>query len=312
MKISTRSAAAAVMMLALTVSPLVEAKRVGGGKNYGVSRAAPATSKSTSIAPAAVQQPSAQVQQKKGPGWAGVAAGVATGAVLGSVLSSNNANANNNGTANNNNGNGFDASTNSNQQQRPVQKDSGFPWFWTIVLAGGGYYLFRRFAAKKAATAVGGAPLTTNPNRFNQTPVVPSAHSAPAAPVSAVLDNSTLPDGTSTAAFLRQAKSTFTHMQTMNSSSNLEELRRYFTPEMYTAIQADIASNHDTADFPSLDAQIADAVQENGQNTVSVRYSGMVSESLNSPAVPFTETWHFVKPVGQPDAKWLVAGIQQQ
>lgn len=302
--------AVAMVVIAMTVSPLAQAKRMGSGKSYGVNRSSASISNASSAgqirAPQSVGAATGAVAAKKsGPGWGGVAAGAVAGAVVGSVLS-NTANASNNNGNSNTNGNAgnanYDATTNS---QGAPEKQTGFPWFWAIVLGGGGYYLYRRAMAKKAAASVNTAPPFSTPNRPIQDAAPPMNASFDAAP-------STLPDGTSSAAFLRQAKSTFMHMQTMNSSSNLEELRRYFTPEMFTAIESDIANNHDTADFPLLNADVVEAVQENGQTTVSVRYSGQVSESLGSPAVAFSELWHFVKPIGQTDAKWLVAGIQQQ
>jgi predicted lipid-binding transport protein (Tim44 family) len=156
-------------------------------------------------------------------------------------------------------------------------------------------------------------PSGSNTNIFGQP--VGGGSSAPAAGFGAASpftsNGQTLPDGTEHAAFLRQARATFLHMQTMNSSSNLDELRRYFTPDMFNSVQSDIANNHDTAEFPQLNAQIVDSAQENGQYVTSVLYSGTVSEDLNSAPVPFSETWHFVQPIGSTDRKWLVAGIQQ-
>lgn len=130
-----------------------------------------------------------------------------------------------------------------------------------------------------------------------------------AAPMATSTSNDTLPDGTSKSAFLRQCRATFLHMQTMNSSSNLNELRRYFTPELYQAIQADIQRNTDTAEFPQLNTELVEAVTENGKYIASVRYSGTVSESLDAAVVAFSEVWHFVKPTY--GGEWLVAGIQQ-
>jgi predicted lipid-binding transport protein (Tim44 family) len=56
---------------------------------------------------------------------------------------------------------------------------------------------------------------------------------------------------------------------------------------------------------------VADSATENGQYVVSVRFTGTVSEDLNSLPQPFTEVWHFVKPAGS-SQDWLVAGIQQE
>jgi predicted lipid-binding transport protein (Tim44 family) len=328
MKSSTRTAISSLILATLVLSPLAEARRLGGGSSYGMSRSSSSHSYGNNYNSSASRpyQPAPQpAQQRRGPGWGGVAAGVAAGAVGATLLShASSANAN---TAQQPNqaGNGSGAW---NQAEQPQK--SGFPWFWLILLAGVGYFVYRRFAAKKNTLATNSAapspfgfgnntqpnntqPSGSNTNIFGQ-PV--GGGSSPsnsgfgsASPFTS--NGQTLPDGTEYAAFLRQARATFLHMQTMNSSSNLDELRRYFTPDMFNSIQSDIANNHDTAEFPTLNAQIVDRAQENGQYVTSVLYSGTVSEDLNSAPVPFSETWHFVQPIDSTDRKWLVAGIQQ-
>ena len=337
MNLRTRTAISSLIMATLVLSPLAEAKRMGGGGSKGMSRSSSSSSYGNSnygssnnynSAPARPYSPAPQqAPQKSGPGWGGVAAGVAGGALVGSMLAhSGSANANTaqqpTTAAQPESGTGA-----WNEKAAQPQK-SGFPWFWLILLAGVGFFVYRRFAAKKNTLATNtGAPSPfgfgnntqaqpaggSNTNIFGQ-PVgggssAPNAGFGAASPFTS--NGQTLPDGTEHAAFLRQARATFLHMQTMNSASNLEELRRYFTPEMFNAVQSDIASNHDTAEFPTLNAQIVDSAQENGQYVTSVRYSGTVSEDLNSAPVAFSETWHFVQAIGSTDRKWLVAGIQQ-
>ena len=330
MNLRTRSAITSLILATLVLSPLAEARRMGGGSSHGMSRSNSSSSYGNSSnynsSPARPYSAPQQAPQKSGPGWGGVAAGVAGGALVGSMLAhSGSANANTaqqpttaaqptNGTGEWN-----------KQAAQPEKK--GFPWFWLILLAGAGFFVYRRFAAKKNTLATNTAapspfgfgnnnapaqPVGANTNIFGQ-PVGGAAPSnagfGAASPFTS--NGQTLPDGTEHAAFLRQARATFLHMQTMNSASNLEELRRYFTPDMFNAVQSDIANNHDTAEFPSLNARIVDSAQENGQYVTSVLYSGTVSEDLNSAPVAFSETWHFVQPIGSTDRKWLVAGIQQ-
>lgn len=121
-----------------------------------------------------------------------------------------------------------------------------------------------------------------------------------------------LPDGSEPASFLRVARQRFNHIQSINSASNVEEIRRYLTPELYNSMYNDIMENQDqdVAEFSNLNAMVVDSATENGQYIVSVRFTGTVSEDLNSLPQPFTEIWHFVKPVGS-QQDWVVAGIQQ-
>jgi predicted lipid-binding transport protein (Tim44 family) len=332
MKLTTLTAIATFMMASLVLSTVAEAKRVGGGSSRGMSRSSSYSNSNNynnyNSAPARPAQ-ATPAPARSGPNWGGVAAGVAVGAVGASLLT-------NSGAANANP---------TNQPTQPAQAENGagawnqsaqpqqnkFSWLWVFILAGGAYFIYRRFAAKKKALAANSdaqlspfafgnktaQPTGSNTNIFGQ-PVAsgssagsntPSPFSGVASPFTS--NGQTLADGTEKAAFLRQARATFLHMQTMNSASNLDELRHYFTPEMLSAVQSDIANNHDTAKFPQLNAQIVESTQENGQYVTSVLYSGTVSEELNAPPVPFSETWHFVKTIGSSDAKWLVAGIQQ-
>ena len=78
-------------------------------------------------------------------------------------------------------------------------------------------------------------------------------------------------------------------------------------------LDSDIMANQDqdVAEFSNLNALVLDSATENGQYVVSVRFTGTVSEDLNSQPVPFSEVWHFVKPAGSTQ-DWLVAGIQQE
>lgn len=325
MQLNKRGLMATLMMTTLVLSPLAEAKRVGSGKSYGMSRTTSSSSTSSTTG-SQTSQPTQTTNsyptQQTQPAGSGVgkmvAAGVA-GAAIGAVAA--------NAMANDDPTQSTDPTT-STDATKPEEKNN-FSWLWILALAAGAFFLFRRFAAKKAtANNNPFAPNNSSSQRnvpptapFARSNTTPSANgdntnifgqtvggSAIGAGAAYINNGNQLPDGTQPAAFLRQARAKFLHLQSMNSSSNIEEVRRYFTPEMYLAIRDDILSNNDLAEFPQLNAQLADSSTENGQYVASVRFSGLVSESLNADAVPFTETWHFVKANG---GEWLVAGIQQ-
>lgn len=316
----------AVLMSLIFIAPAAEARRLGGGKSYGMSRQSSSssqysgTSSSPSGAPVqryapsqsapAAPMPAPATPQRSGVGMGGLAAGVAAGAVGGYLLGhSNTAQAapGNAGVAPvaGDNGAAAPAVDQAANQQAAVRKPAGTPWLLIILLATGGFLLYRRFSGNKPKFV----PFSGQDSGNNNVANFPSA--APQAMAdNAYTGTQTLADGSPSAAFLRQARSTFMHLQTMNSASHIEELRRYFTADMFTQISAEIASNDDTAEFPQLNAQLLNSSAEAGQFIASVEFSGMVSESLNNPPEAFNETWHFVKAVGS-DSPWLVAGIQQ-
>lgn len=323
MEVRQRSLMTGILMAALMVAPLAEAKRAGGGKSHGMSRsAAPSQSYQQPRQAAPAQQPTtAPAQQRSGPGVGGmVTAGVA-GAAIGAVAA--NAMADDNPAAS-----GADATT---QQQ---EEKGGLPsWIWILLAAAVAFFLFRKFGAKKKLTAnnpyapnnagntapfgqQNAAPRTSNDNSniFGQS-VGGSAAASTQAPFGAAStsNGNQLPDGTEPAAFLRVARQRFNHIQSMNTASNITEIQRYLTPNLYQSMHNDIMTNQDqdVAEFSNLNAMVTDSATENGQYVVSVRFTGTVSEDLNSLPQPFAEVWHFTKPAGS-NQDWLVAGIQQE
>ena len=157
------------------------------------------------------------------------------------------------------------------------------------------------------------SPAGDNSNIFGQAVGGSAAANAPFGGGAYTNSGSQLPDGSEPAAFLRIARQRFNHIQSMNSASNSAEIQRYLTPDLYQSMRNDIMANQDqdVAEFSNLNAMVADSATENGQYIVSVRFTGTVSEDLNSLPQPFAEIWHFVKPAGS-DQDWLVAGIQQE
>lgn len=328
MEVRQRSLVAGILMATLMVAPFAEAKRAGGGKSHGMSRsAAPSQSQQPRQATPA-QQPAAPATapQKSGPGVGGmVAAGVA-GAAIGAVAM--NALADDAPAAS-------EAAAQEAAVAEQAEEKGGIPsWIWLLIIAAAAFFIFRKFGAKKKVTnsnnpfAPNNAGSTTAP--FGQT-------AAPRAPVSndntnifgqsvaggaaatqapfggaSTQSGNQLPDGTEPAVFLRVARQRFNHIQSMNTVSNIAEIKRYLTPDLYQSMYNDIMTNQDqdVAEFSNLNAMVVDSATENNQYVVSVRFTGTVSEDLNSLPQPFAEIWHFVKPAGSTE-DWLVAGIQQ-
>lgn len=319
MEVRQRGLIAGFLTAALLVAPLsAEAKRAGGGKSHGMSRqAAPTQSYQQPRQATPAQQPTAPATApaKSGPGVGGmVAAGVA-GAAIGAVA----ANAL--------------ADDNSASQAQAQEEKGGIPsWIWILLAAAVAFFIFRKMGAKKkvapnpyapnngstqAPFGQQAAPRTSNDNSniFGQSVGGSAATPQNNAPFGTAYTNSgsQLPDGTEPAAFLRIARQRFNHIQSMNTASNISEIQRYLTPDLYQSMYQDIMANQDqdVAEFSNLNAMVADSATENGQYVVSVRFTGTVSEDLNSLPQPFAEVWHFVKPAGSTQ-DWLVAGIQQE
>ncbi|KAA8731182.1 Tim44 domain-containing protein [Acinetobacter qingfengensis] len=329
MQKKAQGAVVALLMAGLLAAPIAEAKRAGGGKSMGMQRSQTSSqnyNQNNSYRAAPTPAPTQTQPQRSGSNVGGmVAAGVA-GAAIGAVAA--------NAMADDHNQSASNTPTSAAQQQAAEQeKSGGFNWLWLIVLAAAAFFIFRKFAAKKQTAGTNPYAPNNSGTTRNQSPATPFGQSpqnsagsntnifgqpvnAGQAPVQAPFGGATtnsgnqLPDGTEPATFLRFARQRFNHIQSMNNPNNIEEIKKYFTPEMYQAIYADVANNTDVAEFSNLTANIVEQNTENGQYVVSVRFTGTVSEDLNTLPQPFTEIWHFVKAINS-QTEWLVAGIQQ-
>ena len=333
MEVRQRGLIAGFLTAALLIAPLAaEAKRAGGGKSHGMQRSAAPTQSYQQPRQAAPAQQApaagAATQQRSGPGVGSmVAAGVA-GAAVGAVAA--------NALADDKE---VQAASEAQAAQQQQEEKGGIPgWIWILLAAAVAFFIFRKMGAKKKVASNPYAPNSGAGHSapFGQTPPrggdntnifgqnvggsTPSTNapfgSAPVnnAPFGAAYTNSgnQLPDGTEPATFLRVARQRFNHIQSMNTASNISEIKRYLTPDLYQSMYNDIMANQDqdVAEFSNLNAMVVDSSNENGQYVVSVRFTGTVSEDLNSQPQPFAEIWHFVKPAGS-QQDWMVAGIQQ-
>ena len=332
MEVRQRGLIAGLLTAALLVAPLTaEAKRAGGGKSHGMQRSAAPTQSYQQPRQAAPAQQApaagAATQQRSGPGVGSmVAAGVA-GAAVGAVAA--------NALADDKE---VQAASEAQAAQQQQEEKGGIPgWIWILLAAAVAFFIFRKMGAKKKVASNPYAPNSgaghsapfgqtpprggDNTNIFGQNVGDSTSTNAPFgsapvnnAPFGAAYTNSgnQLPDGTEPATFLRVARQRFNHIQSMNTASNISEIKRYLTPDLYQSMYNDIMANQDqdVAEFSNLNAMVVDSSNENGQYVVSVRFTGTVSEDLNSQPQPFAEIWHFVKPADS-QQDWVVAGIQQ-
>jgi len=120
-----------------------------------------------------------------------------------------------------------------------------------------------------------------------------------------------LPGGMASADFERLAKMVFIRLQAANDAANLDDLRKFTTPELFASLRLDLqergAAKQQT-DVVQIDAQVVDVARENQQDIVTVRFHGLIREAADAGAEPFNELWHLVRPAdGQGD--WAIAGI---
>jgi predicted lipid-binding transport protein (Tim44 family) len=181
-------------------------------------------------------------------------------------------------------------------QQRPAQG---------MAYAGAG-------AGHAGASPFGTAsPTEQQPLRRQMDPSVPAAGLS-SAPLGGVLSAPVgLPEGMSAADFERVAKMLFIRLQASNDAGQVDDLRKFTTPELFASLRLDLQDRGNAGqqtDVMQLDAELVDTAQEDGHWVASVRFHGLIREHAEQPAEAFDELWHFVKPVAG-DRDWAIAGI---
>ena len=103
----------------------------------------------------------------------------------------------------------------------------------------------------------------------------------------------------------------FIRMQAANDAANLDDLRKFTTPELFASLRTDLlerGSAKQQTDVVQIDAQVLEAVFENGNDIVTVRFYGLIREAVDVAAEPFNELWHLVRPADG-KSEWAIAGI---
>lgn len=269
-----------------------EAKRMGGGKSFGMQRDAPMKRDATpNQSPSQNQAQNAPGQSAAGaaaqPGkrsWMGPVAGLAAGLGLAALASHL----------------GFG------------EELANF--LMIALLAMAAIFLVTWFMRRnKPATAqplqyagAGNAP----PQAARFEPAQPLAGSVAgmnAAPAAAAF-----PPGFDVQGFTRQAKVNFLRLQAAHDAGNLDDIREFTSPEMYAEIKLDLDERKGASqqtEVLSLEAETLEAVEEGNRHIVSVRFHGELKEA-GGQAEAFDETWHLTRPADGGKG-WVVAGIQQ-
>jgi predicted lipid-binding transport protein (Tim44 family) len=175
------------------------------------------------------------------------------------------------------------------------------------LLVGGAFVLVRAFLGRNSPSRQPAMQYSGFGAQPRAAPVFPAA-----APAAALRNVPNVPAGFDQEGFLRGAKMNFIKLQVANDARDLETLRELTTPSMFDNLESDIRSRpaSQQTDVVSVDADLLELVEEGGQYVASVRFAGMVRESVGTPPAEFSEVWHLVKPIDG-SGGWLLAGIQQ-
>lgn len=315
--------AAAIALAAVTMTTVpadVYAKRIGGGKSLGMKRqATPPTAPSaapTASPAAAPAAAGAAAAAKPARSWMGPIAGLAAGLGLAALFSSM--------------GLGGEL--------------ANFMMIALLVMAAvvAVRFIMRRMnpgaaqqpGLRPAAAGMGGSSLggaspgatdaltaarntTTAFQPLNQ-PAAPLQSGSAYAPAGSQPVASSVPPDFDGPAFERVAKLLFIRLQAANDAGQIDDLRKFTTPELFAELRLDIQERGATTqrtDVVQLDAQLQDVARENHQGSdlwvASVRFHGLIREEQDGAAQAFDEVWHFIRPAASDDAEWHIGGIAQ-
>jgi predicted lipid-binding transport protein (Tim44 family) len=269
------------------------ARRFGGGGNLGKQRPAPTATKEATppasqpgqaspaapapapaAAPATIPPKPSFMQR-----WGGVLAGLGIGVLLASLFGA---------------------------QMGPI---IGM-LLAVLVAAAVVYGLFRLFAKKRE-------PETRNVQFAGIGSAIepPPAAAPPVSNVSPSSSRSAIQiPGFEVAPFIRVAKTSFIRMQAANDRGDLDDIRDFTTPELYAEIAMQLGERGaapQRTDVVSVEADVIEAVVEDGYEVASVRFWGLIRENDAANPESFDEIWHVRRKAGDAKASWLIAGIQQ-
>lgn len=261
-----------------------DAKRMGGGNSFGskpaynsgYTKPAPPAKDSPSVA----QQSAASAPSRFG-GLGGMVGGMLMGGLLGSMLFG---------------GGGF----------------AGPGMLDILLLAAGGYLLFRFVKSRRAATA-NAAPYSYAGNEEAQPapshggwgqhrfePQAPQAH--------------VLPQGLDEQEFLAGAKALYTRMQASWDRRDMDDIRQFSSPEVAAEIarQANLDPVQGRTEILMIEARILEARTSGAETVISVLFDAMLREDGGSaPAEQVREVWHICRDENASRPQWVLEGIQQ-
>lgn len=270
------------LALAFTVGD-AEARRLGGGRSFGVQRQSVAPSKSvqqtppSQAAPTAPAAGSAAAAAPKPAGWLGPIAGLAAGLGLGWLIGQN----------------GF-----------------GGALLLIALMVLTVVFVKRMLARTRTESDVQYAVAGTDSGAAAPPPLAPGSSSSP--DFGAQL-RPNVPAGFDTEGFLRQAKLNFVRLQAAHDSGRIEELREFTSDEMFASIEQEMQQHGalgQQTDVVTLNADLLEALTEGDTHWASVRFSGMIRETPEARPESFQEVWNLAKPASGATG-WVLAGIQQ-
>jgi predicted lipid-binding transport protein (Tim44 family) len=314
MKLKTLLTAALALLVAglLSMPDYAEAKRFGGGANFGKQyKTMPPRAQKPIQSPSAAAAGQRTPQSSGASRWLGPLAGLAAGGLLASLFF----------------GDAFE----------------GFQFMDFLLIAAlviGAVMLFRMLrrgqlgpSPAAAGAYVGSdsalsraAPQDTayaresvadlGPETSQETPVTrasgfipPGMGETPRQPAG----NDQSPPWLDDTSFIEGAKTHFIRLQAAWDKADFRDIRDYTTPQLFAELQRERErlGGEQYTEVVQLQAEVLTVQREADRVVASVRFWGLIREDEQGVAEQFNEVWHVQHPWASPEGDWHIAGIQQ-
>ena len=190
----------------------------------------------------------------------------------------------------------------------------GGPGLLDLVLVGGGPLLLLRFLRAKRMAAE--SPSAAGPLSFDHGPAQgwgQSGYDPSSGPISAGVEQPSVPAGFDQEEFLKGAKAIYTRLQASWDKRDLDDIRQFASPEVFEEIQRQAKEdpNPGKTELLLINPRILELRDIDGRTVASVLYDVMMRENREEMTKQVRELWHFSRDTHKPESFWVLEGIQQ-
>jgi predicted lipid-binding transport protein (Tim44 family) len=132
-------------------------------------------------------------------------------------------------------------------------------------------------------------------------------------PVLHKMDVQNAPPDFDQARFLRKARVYFLRLQLAWDKSDLNSIRQFAAGPVFNELRKQILERGETpncTDVLSIQTQLLGIEITDGHYLASVKFNGMIKETMELAEAPFEETWHLSMPTDK-KGDWVLSGIAQ-
>jgi len=193
----------------------------------------------------------------------------------------------------------------------------GGPGLMDIIVLGGGLFLLMRYLRSRGTAAQSASPTDfSNPfhERSTQQGWGASGDTAGEAPLPAAAATPPIPPGFDQGEFMKGAQMIYTRMQSAWDKRDLEDIRKFTSPEVYAEIQRQAQADPQPSrtEILLVNARLLEVRSVDNQEIASVHYDVMMREGdADKVAKQVREVWHFSRDEKAAGSFWRLEGIQQ-